>query len=265
MTANWYIKPYSTVSTNYMEKIQTNFSSYITVASKTAEELIEIIDCLSFTIVNLQVNINNAPDLYITVLAHLLGHLEDDIIRFAGDPYTETEKGEQYNKFIRSNLFHINRQNTSHNIASKSGEETILRYTAQGGVWEAKWRADTPLSVALITTDPDTVDSVEYPRSDRTFVPSKISLNRLVSDVMAWYPHANQYHNFLQVGLPKQGQPTKVYRLLQQNDGGVSWTSQFRDSMPATSEAYSRSPENTPNLSLEHPTYPKWLPSCHHC
>ncbi|KAG2233294.1 hypothetical protein INT48_001606 [Thamnidium elegans] len=55
-----------------------------------------------------------------------------------------------------------------------------------------------------------------------------------------------------------------VYRLLRQNDGGVSWTSQFRDSTPATSEAHSRPPENTPNPSLEHPTYPEWLPSCHH-
>ncbi|KAI8087072.1 hypothetical protein BDF21DRAFT_222756 [Thamnidium elegans] len=129
--------------------------------------------------------------------------------------------------------------------------------------WSGSFLADTPLRVALITTDPNTVDSVEHLRSDRTFVPSKISINRLVSDVIAWYPHANQYHNFLQVGLPKQEQPTKAYRLLQQNDGGVSWTSQFSDSMPATSEAYSRPPENTPNPSLEHPTYPKWLPSCH--
>ncbi|KAI8085497.1 hypothetical protein BDF21DRAFT_450872 [Thamnidium elegans] len=130
--------------------------------------------------------------------------------------------------------------------------------------WSGSFLADTPLSVALIITDPDTVDSVEHLRSDRTFVPSKISINRLVSDVIAWYPLTNQYHNFLQVGLPKQGQPTKVYRLLQQNDGGVSWTSQFSDSMPATNETYSRPPENTPNPSLEHPTYPKWLPSCHH-
>ncbi|KAI8082033.1 hypothetical protein BDF21DRAFT_398172 [Thamnidium elegans] len=99
-----------------MEKIPTNVSSYITVAGKTIEELIKVIDHSSFTTANLQVNINNAPvaplsyNLYEPHIFHstpfylnkgslcnrlkilLPAHLEDDIIRFAGGPHIPKQK-----------------------------------------------------------------------------------------------------------------------------------------------------------------------------
>ncbi|KAI9366649.1 hypothetical protein BD770DRAFT_405912 [Pilaira anomala] len=54
-------------------------------------------------------------------------HLADDIVRFAAAPHTDSEKGEQCNKFTRDKMFHTNRQNISRDF--------MLRHISQGWVW----------------------------------------------------------------------------------------------------------------------------------
>ncbi|KAI8328652.1 hypothetical protein BC941DRAFT_315353, partial [Chlamydoabsidia padenii] len=67
---------------------------------------------------------------------HLLQHLTDDIIRFGCALHYETEKGEQYNKFVREAIAHTNRQSTSRDLAKIFGKRLMLRHIIEGGSWK---------------------------------------------------------------------------------------------------------------------------------
>jgi hypothetical protein len=144
----------------YLEKIRNNFDSYLLLLQSTVSELVDAIDTLHHTRINSSAsqrrNINTSTmensldephidfetpfgrdrgSLCNRLKIHLLVHLAEDVHRFAGGPHTESEKGEQFNKYIRDNLFHTNRQNTSRDVAVRFAEETMLRHLAQDGVW----------------------------------------------------------------------------------------------------------------------------------
>ncbi|KAG2213764.1 hypothetical protein INT45_006174 [Circinella minor] len=52
---------------------------------------------------------------------HYLHHLKEDLKRFATAIHTESEKGEQFNKFIREHIFHTNRHNPSRDVLELFG------------------------------------------------------------------------------------------------------------------------------------------------
>jgi hypothetical protein len=66
---------------------------------------------------------------------HILLHLVDDIRRFGCPLHYETEKGEQFNKFIREAIYHTNRQAPSRDLATIFGKRTMLRHIIEGGSW----------------------------------------------------------------------------------------------------------------------------------
>lgn len=47
----------------------------------------------------------------------------------------ETEKWEQFNKYIREHLFFTNRSDTSRDIDRKFGKQAVMRYIIEGGSW----------------------------------------------------------------------------------------------------------------------------------
>jgi len=69
---------------------------------------------------------------------HILYHLTEDIIRFGSPIFYETEKGEQFNKFIRETLFRSNRHNPSKDAAVSFGKRCMSQHVLSGGFWEDK-------------------------------------------------------------------------------------------------------------------------------
>lgn len=75
-----------------------------------------------------------------TPKAHLLVHLREDIERFATPVHQETERGEQFNKFIHEALFFTNRKHPSRDVARSFGEMAMLEFILDGGVWGSEER-----------------------------------------------------------------------------------------------------------------------------
>ncbi|KAL9536636.1 hypothetical protein MBANPS3_012495, partial [Mucor bainieri] len=94
-------------------------------------------------------NKNGRPKLllYNSSKLHILHHLPQDILRFGSAMFFETEKGEQYNKFIREALFRTNRQNPSKDVAISFGKRFMLRHVLTGGSWRdsnESWKNTMP-------------------------------------------------------------------------------------------------------------------------
>ncbi|SAL95007.1 hypothetical protein [Absidia glauca] len=66
---------------------------------------------------------------------HILHHLPANIARFGPPLHYETEKGEQFNKFIRERIVNTNRQSVSRDIAISFGKQAMLRHIVNGGSW----------------------------------------------------------------------------------------------------------------------------------
>ncbi|SAM00634.1 hypothetical protein [Absidia glauca] len=66
---------------------------------------------------------------------HILHHLPANIARFGPPLHYETEKGEQFNKFIRERIVNTNRQSVSRDIAVSFGKQAMLRHVVNGGSW----------------------------------------------------------------------------------------------------------------------------------
>ncbi|KAI8635890.1 hypothetical protein BD408DRAFT_314569, partial [Parasitella parasitica] len=64
---------------------------------------------------------------------HILYHLTEDITRFGSAIFYETEKGEQFNKFIRETLFRTNRHNPSRDTAFAFGKRFMSNHVLTGG------------------------------------------------------------------------------------------------------------------------------------
>lgn len=67
--------------------------------------------------------------------SHNIIHFMEDFLRFAGGVHTETEKGEQFNKYIRNWMFLTNRQNMARDVCFKMAIELIHRNITQEGTW----------------------------------------------------------------------------------------------------------------------------------
>lgn len=66
---------------------------------------------------------------------HILQHITFDIQRFGCAIQYETEKGEQFNHFIREHLYHTNRHNTSRDVALKFGKQMVVKSILDGASW----------------------------------------------------------------------------------------------------------------------------------
>ncbi|KAG2204653.1 hypothetical protein INT47_011948 [Mucor saturninus] len=63
---------------------------------------------------------------------HIMQHLVADIYRFKSPIFYETEKGEQFNKFIRECLFRTNRHNPSRDAAVVFSKRMMVRHVLTG-------------------------------------------------------------------------------------------------------------------------------------
>ncbi|KAI9316710.1 hypothetical protein BX666DRAFT_1877986 [Dichotomocladium elegans] len=118
----------------YIGHIQNDFEQYnilmhqkvcdLTAAIRRVEE-----NCNTFHIAGSRV-ISNTSKL------HMLRYLKDDLARFASAIHFESEKGEQFDKFIRKQIFHTNRHNPSGDVLSLFGRQFIFRHILDGGYWE---------------------------------------------------------------------------------------------------------------------------------
>ncbi|CAO3599405.1 unnamed protein product [Absidia cylindrospora] len=67
---------------------------------------------------------------------HLLHHLPQNIARFGPPLHYETEKGEQFNKFIRERIINTNRHSVSRDIAKMFARHSRIRHMVEGGRWQ---------------------------------------------------------------------------------------------------------------------------------
>lgn len=74
---------------------------------------------------------------------HILYHLVEDIFHFGPPIFYETEKGEQFNKFIRECLFRTNRQSPSRDVAVAFSKRLIAHHILTGGSWQVADRTVT--------------------------------------------------------------------------------------------------------------------------
>lgn len=65
---------------------------------------------------------------------HMLYHLQEDLDRFGTAMHFDTEKGEQFNKFIREHVQHTNRQCPSLDVLKLFGQQFMFRHIVDGGV-----------------------------------------------------------------------------------------------------------------------------------
>lgn len=112
----------------FMREIDSHADTYINDVHQAATEFIT--DLYQFDLTH---NITNPFSYRLKV--HLLRHLADDIRRFGCALHFETEKGEQFNKYIRDHIYHTNRQHVSKDIAIKFGKEEVVRHMMNGGSW----------------------------------------------------------------------------------------------------------------------------------
>lgn len=80
-------------------------------------------------------SVTSGRGIYQSSKMHILFHLADDIKRFGSPIFYETEKGEQFNKFIRETLFRSNRRNPSRDAAIAFGKRHMAKHILTGGIW----------------------------------------------------------------------------------------------------------------------------------
>ncbi|KAL0083948.1 hypothetical protein F4703DRAFT_1605438 [Phycomyces blakesleeanus] len=66
---------------------------------------------------------------------HNVAHLTEDIRRFGPALNFETEKGEQFDKYIREHLIHTNRLNTSRDVWHKFAKQAVMQHIFANGSW----------------------------------------------------------------------------------------------------------------------------------
>lgn len=115
----------------FVRQMNSHFNDYVNEVSKAVDELIT-------EVYHFDIKIANNTPYSCKPKMHLLRHLRDDLVRFGCALHFETEKGEQFNKFLREHLFHTNRQNPSKDLAIKFGKQEVLRHLINGGSWVSK-------------------------------------------------------------------------------------------------------------------------------
>ncbi|KAI8144005.1 hypothetical protein BJV82DRAFT_608052, partial [Fennellomyces sp. T-0311] len=105
----------------FMRSVEHHFDDYLEEVRRTIADLtreIHVFDEVS----------GNNDRLCSKPKLHILHHLPDNIKRFGCALHFESEKGEQFNKFIQEHLFHTNRHSTSFDVARKFGKQIALRH-----------------------------------------------------------------------------------------------------------------------------------------
>lgn len=104
------------VSLSYISRIKFNLSLYLKSIAAVYDNL-----CRSVLIHDAYMRAKfpnrKGGSIYNSSKMHILYHLVEDISRFGSPIFYETEKGEQFNKFIRECLFRTNRHNPSKDAA----------------------------------------------------------------------------------------------------------------------------------------------------
>ncbi|KAG2192019.1 hypothetical protein INT47_008245 [Mucor saturninus] len=117
----------------YVRQVPSNSDTYIDYVKYSCSELVSSLLALDNHVIDL--HITNPSNISLKPKVHLLTHLHEDIIRFGCALHYETEKGEQFNKFIREHLFQTNRQSTSRDVAVRFGKQFMFRFIYNGGTF----------------------------------------------------------------------------------------------------------------------------------
>lgn len=192
----------------YMEKIRNSFTLFTASLREIVQKLLKAMDVLYHTYSTNastghsrnHLQPQNAAEIQFNQMTpydrlkgkslcnrlkiHLLIHLLDDTIRSAAAPHTETENGEQFNKFIRDFLFHINPQNTSRDVCYRLAELYMLRHISQGGIWMNIYDfVETCGAGVKLFVESDVFQKYFTP-NDRMFVENKTDSTRRV--LLVW-------------------------------------------------------------------------------
>ncbi|KAG2207711.1 hypothetical protein INT47_011831 [Mucor saturninus] len=115
----------------YVRQVFCKKDFYIELVQGFCADLVSSLLILDNLVISL--NIANPPNIFLKPKIHLLTHLHEDINRFGCALHYETEKGEQFDKFIREHLFQTNRQNTSRDVTVRSGKQLMFRFIFTSG------------------------------------------------------------------------------------------------------------------------------------
>ncbi|KAI8144219.1 hypothetical protein BJV82DRAFT_608751 [Fennellomyces sp. T-0311] len=124
------------ISLVYMGQIQYDYDQYIDLIDTKVKALtvfVTEIESMCATVSNTGPRIISE-----TSKLHILHHLKDDLSRFAPAIHYESEKGEQFNKFIREHIQHTNRHNPSRDVLTLFGRQFMFRHIIDGGFWADK-------------------------------------------------------------------------------------------------------------------------------
>lgn len=119
------------VSLLFMGRVESNFEKYKQLLHSKALELSDAINAVGDVLPTTSGSsrINSRTKL------HMLHHLLDDLNRFGAAIHFETEKGEQFNKFIRERIYHTNRRSPSRDLLLCLGKEFMFRHIVDGATW----------------------------------------------------------------------------------------------------------------------------------
>ena len=120
-----------------MGKIESNFEMYCCLLQQKVDNFTQHINIAEEDVFPLRdtVNPTSRPIISKTAKIHYLHHIVSDIRRFATATHIEAEKGEQFNKFIRNNILHTNRQNPSRDVLELFGRQVMFKHIIDGGSW----------------------------------------------------------------------------------------------------------------------------------
>ncbi|KAL0084967.1 C2H2-type zinc finger transcription factor [Phycomyces blakesleeanus] len=106
----------------FIREVDSDFDQYLNNVNNTAH-------CLVKSLYEYDIYANTKFSL--TLKMHLLLHLKEDIKRFGCALHFETEKGEQFNKFIQTHLVYSNRRADNRDLTFKFGKQDMLRHCCE--------------------------------------------------------------------------------------------------------------------------------------
>ena len=121
-------------SLSYISKIKHKSDSYLKYVEFTYNDLrVSVMEHDAY--MKRKYPSRRGGSVYNSSKMHIMHHLVDDIYRFGSPIFYETEKGEQFNKFIRECLFRTNRHNPSRDAAVAFAKRLMARHVLTGGSW----------------------------------------------------------------------------------------------------------------------------------
>lgn len=121
------------VSLLFIGKITAGFWQYTQLLDEKIKELTTALNAVDDTLLANQKSNNRISS---RPKVHMLHYLREDLERFATALHYKSEKGEQFNKFIREHIFHSNRQTPSRDLLVEFGRQFMFRDVIDGGSWE---------------------------------------------------------------------------------------------------------------------------------